>query len=216
MTRPLVILGTGGSAYDLLDIVEAINAVQPTWQPIGFLDDARPAGTRHLGLEVLGTLRDAPRLAECAFVNVIGSDKSFRHLPEVLASTGVALDRFATLVHPASSVSSRARLGRGVVINPGVVIGGGVLIGDHVMLCPGCILGHESSIGDYSILAPGAVVSGLVEVESSCYIGAGAIIRQRLHVGTRSLIGMAAVVVRDVEPGATLIGNPARPLRRAI
>ena len=69
---------------------------------------------------------------------------------------------------------------------------------------------------DYSILAPGAVVSGLVEVESSCYIGAGAIIRQRLHVGTRSLIGMGAVVVRDVEPGATLVGTPARPLRRVI
>ena len=189
---------------------------RPTWEPIGFLDDARPAGTRYLGLEVLGTLRDAPRFAECAFVNVIGSDKSFRHLPEILASTGVALDRFATLVHPASAVSSRARLGRGVVINPGVVIGGGVLIGDHVMLCPGCILGHESSIGDYSILAPGAVISGLVEVESSCYIGAGGHHPPELQVGTRSLIGMGAVVVRDVEPGATLVGNPARPLRRAI
>ena len=44
MTRPLVILGTGGSAYDLLDIVEAINAVQPTWEPIGFLDDAPTGG----------------------------------------------------------------------------------------------------------------------------------------------------------------------------
>ncbi len=218
MTRPLVILGTGGSAYDLLDIVEAINAVQPTptWKPIGFLDDARPAGTRHLGLEVLGTLRDASRFAECAFVNVIGSDKSFRHLPEILASTGLALDRFATLVHPASAVSSRARLGRGVVINPGVVIGGGVLIGDHVMLCPGCILGHESSIGDYSILAPGAVISGLVRLDPVCYVGATAVIRQKLRIGTRSLIGMGAVVVRDVEPGATLVGNPARPLRRVI
>ena len=49
MTRQLVILGTGGSAYDLLDIVDAINAVQPAWEPIGFLDDGRPVGTCHLG-----------------------------------------------------------------------------------------------------------------------------------------------------------------------
>jgi len=216
MKRPLVILGTGGSTYDLLDIVEAINAVQPTWEPIGFLDDARPAGSRHLGLEVLGTLRDASRLAECAFVNVIGSDRSFRHLPEILGSTGLALERFATLIHPAASVSSLARLGHGVVINPRVVVAGEVTIGNHVMLCPGCIVGHESSIGDYSVLAPGSVVSGLVEVQGSCYIGAGAVVRQKLRVGTRSLIGMGAVVVRDVEPGATLIGNPARPLRRAV
>jgi sugar O-acyltransferase (sialic acid O-acetyltransferase NeuD family) len=216
MTRPLVILGTGGSAYDLLDIVDAINAIQPMWEPIGFLDDARPAGTRHLGLEVLGMLRDAARFAECSFVNVIGSDKNFRHLPEILASTGVALERFATLVHPAASVSSRARLGRGVVVNPSVVLAGDVAIGNHVMLCPGCVVGHESKIGNGSILAPGSIVSGLVEVESFCYIGAGAIIRQKLRVGTGALIGMGAVVVHDVEPGATLIGNPARPLRRAI
>ena len=215
MKRPLVILGTGGSAYDLLDIVEAINAVQPTWEPIGFLDDARPAGSRHLGLEVLGTLRDAPRYAESSFVNVIGSDRSFRNLPEILASTGLALDRFATLVHPAASVSSHAQLGHGVMVNPGVVLGGGVSIGNHVMLCPGCIVGHESSVGDYAILAPGSIVSGLVRLDPGCYIGAGAVIRQKLRIGARSLIGMGAVVVNDVHLETTMIGNPARPLRRA-
>ena len=61
MTRPLVILGTGGSAYDLLDIVEAINAIQPTWEPIGFLDDARPAGHPPPGV---GGSRDAPRRSD--------------------------------------------------------------------------------------------------------------------------------------------------------
>ena len=214
MTRPLVILGTGGSAYDLLDIVDAINATKPTWEPIGFLDDSRLAGSRHLGLEVLGTLRDAPRFAACAFVNVIGSDQSFRHLPEILTSTGVGVERFATLVHPAASVSSRARLGHDVVVNPGVVIGGGVSIGNHVMLCPGCIVGHESSIGDYTILAPGSIVSGLVRAEPVCYIGAGAVIRQKLRIGARSLIGMGAVVVSDVKPEMTMVGNPAKPLGR--
>src|SRR4051812_33313301 len=54
MSRPLLILGTGGSAHDVLDVVEAINAVAPTWGVAGFLDDNRPPGTRHLGLEVFG------------------------------------------------------------------------------------------------------------------------------------------------------------------
>src|SRR5437764_1320104 len=121
MTRPLVILGTGGSAYDLLDIVGAINAVRPTWEPIGFLDDSRPAGARHLGLEILGPLRDAAKYIDCRFINVIGSETSFRRLPEILASTALNIDRFATLVHPTASVSPHARLGHGVVINSGVV-----------------------------------------------------------------------------------------------
>jgi len=45
MSQALVILGTGGSAYDVLDIVEAINANRPTWRVAGFLDDARPKGS---------------------------------------------------------------------------------------------------------------------------------------------------------------------------
>ena len=61
MTRPLVILGTGGSAYDVLDIVAALNAESPTWKLAGFLDDARPAGSHYLGLPILGGLREAAR-----------------------------------------------------------------------------------------------------------------------------------------------------------
>jgi sugar O-acyltransferase (sialic acid O-acetyltransferase NeuD family) len=210
----LLILGTGGSAFDVLDIVEAINATEPTWELAGFLDDARPAGSRHMGLEVLGPLRDSPRFDRYMFINSIGSDRTFRRRPEILASTGLAADRFATLVHPSASVSSRARLGHGVIVNPGVIIAGGVSIGDHVMVCPGCIVGHESSIGDYTVLAPGAVISGLVEVEPTCYVGARAVIRQKLRIGAQVLIGMGAVVVRDVRDGSCVVGNPARPLAR--
>jgi sugar O-acyltransferase (sialic acid O-acetyltransferase NeuD family) len=214
MMQRLLILGAGGSALDVLDIVEAINALRPTWDPIGILDDSRSLGSRHLGLEILGQLRDAPKFAGCVFVNTIGSDKSYRDRPEILASTGVSRDRFATLVHPSASVSSRACLGLGVVVNPAVVIGGAVFIGDHVTICPGCILGHESSIGPYSILAPGAVISGLVEVEPSCYIGAAAVIRQKLRIGKGSLIGMGAAVIRDVGSGECVVGNPARSIGR--
>ena len=214
MSRPLVILGTGGGVYDLLDIVEAINLEHPSWEPIGFLDDSRPAGSQYLGLEILGGLRDAARFAGAAFANAIGSDRTFRRLPGILASTGVARSRFATLIHPAASISSRARIGRGVVAGPGVVVGGGVVTGDHVTLCPGCIIGHESSIGDHCIVAPGSTISGLVRIEPACYLGARSVVRQKLRIGTGALIGMGAVVVRDVEPDATVVGNPARPLDR--
>ena len=80
MTQPLIILGTGGSAYDVLDVVEAINAKSQAWEVVGFLDDRTP-GERHLGLEVLGPLTAATRFERCLFVNVIGSDRSYRLRP---------------------------------------------------------------------------------------------------------------------------------------
>lgn len=212
MTRPLIILGNGGSAYDVLDIIDAINARSRTWAVAGFLDDSRPAGSRHLGIEVLGPVRSAAQHSDCLFINVIGSDKSFRHRPDLIAGTGLAPERFATLVHPAANVSPRARLGRGVYVNPGAIIAGNVTIGDQVAVGPGVIIGHDSVIDDFALLAPGAVVSGFVTVGRNAYVGAGAVLRQKVAIGQQALVGMGAVVLRDVPAECTVVGNPARPL----
>ena len=216
MTQPLVILGTGGNAYDVLDIVEAINRVMPTWHVAGFLDDVRPRDSSHLGLPILGGLSDARRLgAGHLFINVIGSDSSFRNRPEILASTGVDVQRFATLIHPAASVSSRARLGRGVFVGHGANVAGGVEIRDHVCVSPGVIIGHDSIVDDHALIAPGAIVSGFCRIGRAAYVGAGSAIRQRVKLGSGSLVGVGAVVLCDVEPGDVVVGNPARVLRRA-
>lgn len=215
MKSRLVILGTGGSAYDVLDIVYSINTESPTWELAGFLDDARPSGSHYLDLPILGGLREATRFEGCWFINVIGSETSYRRRAEIVHSTGLDSDRFATLVHPKASVSPWARLGRGVYVSFGASIGGGVVTGDHVSFSPGCVIGHDSVIADCALIAPAAVVSGFVQVGRSCYIGAGAMIRQRVQIGDGALVGMGAVVLRDVAPGATVVGNPARLLVRA-
>jgi sugar O-acyltransferase (sialic acid O-acetyltransferase NeuD family) len=212
VSQSLIILGTGGSAYDVLDIVEAINAVTPTWHVAGFLDDAAEPGKRHLGYEVLGTLRDAHRHADSLFINVIGSDRNHRKRPEILATTGRPANCFATLVHPKATVSSRARVGKGVYVAAGASIAGGVEVQDHASVSPGVIVGHDSVLGTYAMFAPGSVVSGFVQVGQSAYVGAGAVVRQRVRIGKNALVGMGAVVLRDVEEETTVVGNPARIL----
>lgn len=214
--RPLVIVGTAGNAFDVLDVVDAINARQPTWNVVGFLDDSREPGSLHLGLEVLGPLSCAPRLGDCAFVNAIGSDRSYRKRPHLVASLGLHRERFATLVHPLASVSSRAQIGAGVCVHFGGSVAGGVSVGEHVWLGPGSVVGHDTVIGDHSMLAPGAIVSGFVSVGAACYVGSQAVIRGRVRIGEKALIGMGAVVLRDVSAGTIVVGNPARVLERCL
>src|SRR5438477_614422 len=50
-------------------------------------------------------------------------------------------------------------------------------------------------------------------LEGAWFINA---IRQRGRVGTGALVGMGAVVLSDVEPGAVVVGNPARVLERPL
>ena len=214
MTQPLIIIGTGGGALDALDVVEAINAASPAWELVGFLDDGRGPGERHLGLEVLGGLTAATRFERCLFVNVIGSDRSYRRRPELIARIGLPADRVATLVHPQAGVSPRARLGRGVLVNFGASVAGNVTVADQVSVGPGCVVGHDSVIEPFAMLAPAAVVSGFCHVGEASYVGAGAVIRQKVRVGADALVGMGAVVIRDVPPGAVAVGNPARPIAR--
>ena len=45
-------------------------------------------------------------------------------------------------------------------------------------------------------------------------IGTGAIILPRVRVGDGATVGAGAVVTRDVPPGVTVVGNPARVLSR--
>jgi sugar O-acyltransferase (sialic acid O-acetyltransferase NeuD family) len=213
MTKRLIILGTGGSAHDVLDILDSLNTKGGQWKAVGFLDDGKQAGSQHLGLAVLGGLSVAPDYQDCTFINTIGSERNYRAKAEIIASCALEKAKFSTLVHPLASVSSRTKLGIGVCVNYGVSIGGGASIGNHVYIGPNAIIGHDTVIGDYSVIAPGAIISGYVEVCTSCYVGAGATIRQSLRIGDKSLIGMAAVVVRNVESSVTVVGNPAAILK---
>lgn len=214
MSRPLIILGTGGNALDFLDVVEAINGVAPTWDLVGFLDDGRDPGSTYHGFEVLGPISRATEFRRCWFVNAVGSDKSYRRRPDIVAATGLGDQFFATLIHPGAGVSRRSRVGAGTVVNLGVSVGGEVEIGRHATLGPNCMIGHNTVIEDFAVVAPGAVISGFVRLGRGCYIGAGATVKQKVEVGAGALVGLGAVVTRDVPERATVIGNPARPLSR--
>jgi UDP-2-acetamido-3-amino-2,3-dideoxy-glucuronate N-acetyltransferase len=49
-------------------------------------------------------------------------------------------------------------------------------------------------------------------VEHSASIGSGAVVLGGITIGSRALVGAGAVVTRDVAPGETVAGVPARVL----
>jgi maltose O-acetyltransferase len=49
-----------------------------------------------------------------------------------------------------------------------------------------------------------------VRIGENVWIGGGAMILPGITIGDDAVIGAESVVTRDVPPGATVVGNPAR------
>lgn len=214
-TTPIVILGTGGNCIDILDTLLELNQLgTERFECIGFLDDDEEKQGRAIhGVKVLGGLDSAGRYPDARFVFGIGSPNNFWRRPEILARTGLAPDRFQTVIHPTASVSRLARLGRGVVVFQHATITSNVTLGDHVLILPNTVVSHDDVIGDYTCIAGGACISGGVTVGRACYIGTNAAIIGHVTIGNGSLVGMGSVVLEDVPPNSVVVGNPARFLR---
>lgn len=113
-------------------------------------------------------------------------------------------------------LSHFARWFTGIEIHPGATIGRRFFI-DHGM---GVVIGETAEIGDDVTLYHGVTLGGTSWKEGKRHptlgdgvvVGAGAKILGPIHVGAGSKIGSNAVVVKDVPPGATAAGIPARIL----
>ena len=87
-------------------------------------------------------------------------------------------------------------------------IGGGLRL-PHAT---GIILHPESVIGPNCMIFQQVTLAGAVTVGGHVDIGAGAKVLGPLSIGDHARIGANAVVTRDVAPGATVAGNPAREI----
>ncbi len=116
-------------------------------------------------------------------------------------------------------LSTLARWFTGIEIHPGAKIGRRFFI-DHGM---GVVIGETSEVGDDCTIYHGVTLGGTSwdggkrhpTLANDVIVGAGAKVLGPITLSAGVRVGSNAVVVKDVEPGATVVGIPGRVVRKA-
>jgi UDP-2-acetamido-3-amino-2,3-dideoxy-glucuronate N-acetyltransferase len=126
------------------------------------------------------------------------------------------------------SIGSRTRIGSFVEIQAGASIGSDCKIEGHTFICDGVTIRDRVFVGhgvtfindrhpratreDGALQGEGDWDMETTIVEPDASLGSGAIVLGGLRIGEGALVGAGAVVTRDVPPGVTVAGNPARAI----
>lgn len=210
--QDLVIFGAGGFGQEAVWVAESMNDQLPPaerWNVLGYLDDdASKAGKTFYGYPVLSSAPAGRVWFHCA----LGDNATREAVAARLEARGW---RPATLIHPSVIRAKFVEVGEGSYVGAGSILSPSCRLGRHVLVNQRVAIGHDAVLEDFSQACPGAQINGYCTLRRGAFVGSNASLHQGRVVGERAVVGANSQVIRDVEPGATVLGVPARVLSRA-
>src|SRR5262249_55564809 len=137
---------------------------------------------------------------------------------------GVVVGPFTNLY--GCTIGDGTRIGPFVEVQRGARIGARCKVQSHTFVCDGVTIGDEVFVGhgvvfvndrrprataaDGRLKEEGERTMLRTVVGDGASLGSGAIVLGGVEIGAGAMVGAGAVVARDVPPGATVAGVPAR------
>jgi len=106
------------------------------------------------------------------------------------------------------------KIGDGTIITSGCVLTNSIIIGQGGLINLNSTIGHDSMLGDFVEICTGVKISGNVKIGDLSFIGSGAIILPGVSVGKNCIVGAGSVVTKDVQDNTTVVGAPARNIKK--
>ena len=210
MRKKVVIIGAGGHAKVIADIIEKSGD-----EIVGFLDDNKKKGTNIIKeYKVLGDFNNRFPLAiansDYEFIIAIGDNKKreeISHSPNL---------KFYTAIHPSAQIGLDVEIKEGTVVMANSCINSSAKIGKHCIINTGAIIEHDNIIEDFVHISPNVALGGTVKIGKNTQVGIGSTIKNNFTIFENCKIGAGAVVVKDIEKEGTYIGVPAKGIKNDI
>lgn len=208
--KHLIILGAGGMGRQVLSFAKSCNGYGKEYDIKGFLDDNPEAMRDFPGYPpVLGTVDGYQIETDDVFFNSIGDIQAKKRCIQKILDKG---GDFLTLIHPTAQVTPGATIGRGCMIAAKVGIGTETEIGDFCMIQSNAIVGHDVHVGNFCRIDCNVVLIADVNLDDGACVHTSSVVNHRVRIGEGAIVGALSFVIRNVKPGTTVQGNPAKKI----
>lgn len=208
--KNLVIIGAGGMGKELSWFAQSCIGFNKEFIIKGFIDDNPHALDGFEGYPpLLGTIRDYQPEKDDVFANSIGDVILKKEcISEILNKGG----DFINLIHPSASIPPQVKMGKGNIVAPRVGIGVETEIGDFCLIQDGAVVGHDVKIGNWCRVDCYVVLIAGVTLEDEVCVHTSSVINHNVTIGKGAMVGAQSFVFRNVKPGTTVFGNPAKKI----
>lgn len=211
--KKVIIIGSGGHAKVVIDIINEINKKNKDIDIIGITSKSLSVGELFFGLKVLGNddVIEGYRDKENYFLAMgLGGFKD-NFLREKVFNSMVGLGmRFLNVIHPSAVISETVVFGQGVTIFPGVILNAEVEIGDNTIIATGSTIDHETIIEENVLVSAGVTVGAYSIIGKRSLIALGANVVSGVKIGVDVLVAAGALVVNDISDNKKVFGIPAK------
>ena len=210
MNEELILVGFGGHAHVLLDIIN----LHPHLFCIGYVDKLKKE-KNHFGLEYFGDdehFFSKKNNLDKKLINALVMKENCTLRKNIYVSYKNHGYSFASLIHPSAIISECSHIQGGVQVCAGSIIQAQASIEANTIVNTGSIIEHDVLIGEHCHVAPGAVICGFSKIGNCVFIGANATVLPGISICDDVTIGAGAVVNKDITLPGKYVGVPAEKL----
>ena len=214
MKEQIIIWGGTGNFKVLCELLDNSHEV------VGYFDRDTNISNSYQGIPYLGNkecfeswIKSYENTTQLCFINSMGPGLGKERLEMHKYLSGYGL-RPITAIHNNAFVAPNAKIGDGSQVYAQSAVCVDTVLGKCCIVNTSASVDHECILEDGVSVGPGARLAGLVKVGKYADIYTGATILPRVKIGEGAVVGAGSVVLKDIEPYTTVVGNPAKPIKK--